>query len=151
MKPFQFSISIHASRERVWKTLWEDKTYRDWANFIDEGTYMVGELKAGNEVQFISSSSGYGVTSYVESLIPNVFVKLRHMADTKDMGNQNRENEWTGGTESYSLTDADGITTLTAEMDLPPELVELFQTIFPKALERVKELAENAGDHLAGI
>ena len=51
----QFSIEIQAPRERVWNTLWEDKTFRDWANIIDEGMYMEGVMKDGNEVQFISS------------------------------------------------------------------------------------------------
>lgn len=138
----QFSIEIKASQERVWNTLWEYKTFRDWGNFIDEGQYMVGEMKEGNEVQFISSSSGYGVTSLIEKLVPNQFVSLRQMADTQDSGRQEREKEWTGGTESYSLAEKDGATTLTVEIDVPPGLEEIFTESFPKALERVKFLAE---------
>ena len=60
MKEIQFSIEISASKERVWATLWEDITFRDWANIIDEGTYMKGVLNEGNEIQFISSENGYG-------------------------------------------------------------------------------------------
>ncbi len=37
MKKNQFTISINATKEKVWKTLWEDATFRDWANIIDEG------------------------------------------------------------------------------------------------------------------
>src|SRR5256712_7213366 len=105
MQKQRFSIEIKAPRERVWNTLWEDKTLRDWANIIDEGTYMVGELKEGNEVQFISSVSGYGVTSLVEKLTLNEFASFRQIADTKDRGEREREKEWTGGTESYSLAE----------------------------------------------
>ena len=138
----QFSIEIKAPIEKVWSTLWEDKTFRDWANIIDEGTYMVGEMKEGNEVQFISSSSGYGVTSFIEKLTPNEFVLFRHMADTKESGAQEREKDWTGGTESHSLVEEDGVTTLTVEFDVPTELEETFKVRFPKALKRVKILAE---------
>ena len=35
MKEIQFSIKINASKERVLATLWEDVTFRDWANMID--------------------------------------------------------------------------------------------------------------------
>ncbi len=142
MKKVQFSIEIKAPKEKVWNTLWDDKTFRDWSGIIDEGTHIVGELKAGNEVQFISSA-GYGVTSLVDKLEPNKFLLLRHKSDTMENGEQEREKEWTGGTESYSLAEKAGITILTAEMDMPPEQEELFKDIFPKALQRVKVLAEN--------
>jgi len=142
MQKQQFSIKIKAPRERVWNTLWEDKTLRDWANIIDEGMYMVGEMKEGNEVQFISSVSGYGVTSLVEKLVQNEFVSFRQMADTKNSGEREREKEWTGGTESYSLAENDGVTTLTVDIDVPPGQEETFKVRFPKALERVKILAE---------
>ncbi|MDP2647765.1 MAG: SRPBCC domain-containing protein [Candidatus Yanofskybacteria bacterium] len=142
MQKQQFSIEIKASRERVWNILWEDKTFRDWANIVDEGTYMAGEIKEGNKVQFISSVSGYGVTSLVEKLVPNEFVSFRQIADTKDSGEREREKEWTGGTESYSLAENDGVTTLTVNIDVPPGQEETFKVRFPKALERVKILAE---------
>ena len=79
MQKLQFSIEIKAPKETVWKTLWEDKTLRDWASIIDESTYMTGDLKEGNEVQFISSVSGYGVTSLVEKLVPDELVSFRQI------------------------------------------------------------------------
>lgn len=141
MKKLKFSIEIHAPKVRVWDTLWQDETFRDWASIIDEGTYMRGVLKVGNEIQFISGN-GYGVTSLVEKLVPNEFVLFRHMADTKDNGEQEQEKDWTGGTESHSLAEKDGVTTLTVEFDVPTELEEIFKIRFPKALERVKILSE---------
>ncbi|NTW72486.1 MAG: hypothetical protein HGA49_09625, partial [Eubacteriaceae bacterium] len=129
-------------KEKVWATLWEDATFRDWANIIDEGTYMKGVMKEGNEVQFISSVNGYGVTSLIEKLNPNEFVLIRHRADTKESGQQEREKEWIGGTESYSLTEKDGVTTLIVKTDVPKELEEIFNIRLPRALERIKTLAE---------
>lgn len=141
MKEMQFQVDIRAAKEKVWNILWQDQTFREWAGIIDPGTYMVGELKEGNELQFISGN-GYGVTSLVEELTPNEFLLLRHQADTQDSGKQEREKEWTGGKESYTLTEKDGTTTLTAAFDVPPEMEEYFKTNYPKALGRVKELAE---------
>jgi len=143
MKEMQFRVEINATKEKVWDTLWQDETLRQWAGIIDPGTYMTGELKEGGEVQFISAENGYGVTSLVEKLIPGEFLLLRHSADTQEAGKQEREKEWTGGAESYRLTDKDGVTTLTAAFDVPTELEEYFEINYPKALERVKELAES--------
>ena len=142
MKKLQFSIEIKAPREKVWNTLWEDKTFREWASIIDPETYMVGDLKEGNEVQFISSASGYGVTSLVEKLVTGEFLLLRHRADTQEDGKREREKEWTGGEESYSLTEKDGTTALTVTFGVPPELEEYFKVNYPKALKRVQVLAE---------
>ncbi len=143
MKRLQFTIDIQATREKVWATLWQDETFRQWAGLIDPGTYMEGDLKEGNEVQFISAENGYGVTSLVAKLTTNEFLLLKHSADTQESGAQEREKEWTGGEESYSLTEEAGLTTLTAAFDVPPEQEEYFKVNYPKALERVKELAEN--------
>jgi uncharacterized protein YndB with AHSA1/START domain len=141
MKEIQFLVEINATKEKVWDTLWQDETFRQWAGIIDPGTHLVGDLQQGNEVQFISAN-GYGVTSLVEKLTPGEFLLLRHSADTQDEGKREREKEWTGGAESYSLAEKDGSTTLTVAFDIPPEQEEYFKINFPKALERVKELAE---------
>jgi uncharacterized protein YndB with AHSA1/START domain len=137
----QFSMMISAPREKVWNTLWDDTTFRDWGNIIDEGQYMVGELKEGNIVQFLSAS-GYGVNSKVLKFVPYEFAQFTQIADTQDYGAQEREQEWTGGTESYALSETDGMTTVTVNIDVPPELEDTFAERFPKALERVKVLAE---------
>lgn len=142
MKELQFTIEIHASKEKVWDTLWDETTLRDWAGVIDPGTYMVGELAEGNEVQFISAENGYGVTSLVAKVIPAEYVLLKHRSDTQGSGAEVRDKQWTGGNESYSLTQHDGATTLTATFDVPTELEEIMSSSYPKAFARVKELAE---------
>lgn len=138
----QFTVEIKASKDKVWDTLWADATFREWASIIDPGTYMVGELKEGSEVQFISSENGYGVTSLVDTLVINEFLRLKHQADTQETGTLDRKKEWTGGEESYSLTESNGTTTLTIAFDVPPELENYFRENYPAAMERIKALAE---------
>lgn len=142
MREIKYTIEIKASKEKVWKTLWSNATYRDWADIIDEGLYMKGSLKKGKEIEFISSVNGYGVTSLVAELIPNEYVLFKHRADTQGSGMEERKNEWAGGTESYALSEKEGATELVVKMDVPTELDELFNERLPKALERIKKLAE---------
>jgi len=147
MKTLQFSVAISAAKETVWATLWQDASFRVWANFIDEGTYMKGTLQEGNEVQFLSAVNGYGVTSLVEKLRKNELLVLRHSADTKETGRRKRKKEWTGGLERYTLTENMGITTLQVELDTPEELETAFQQQFPQALACIKKLAEQNENH----
>lgn len=142
MKEIEFSIEINAAKEKVWSVLWEDVTFRDWAGIIDEGTYMKGVLEEGNEIQFISSVNGYGVTDFIEKLIPNEYVLFRHSSDTQEGGKQKREKEWTGGSESYFLSEDKGVTTLVVKSDIPKEQEEIFGKRFPEALTWLKTLAE---------
>ena len=142
MKNMELSIEIHASKDKVWATLWDDATFRDWASLIDEGTYMKGIMTEGNEIQFLSSLNGYGVTSLIAKLSPNEYVLFRHNADTKESGQQEREKEWTGGTESYSLSEKNGVTTLIVKIEVPQEQEETFRVRLPEALECIKTLAE---------
>ena len=143
MKELQFSIEIEATKEKVWATLWQDSTFREWAGLIDPGTYMVGEIKEGNELQFISAENGYGVTSLVETLIDGEFLLLRHQADTQEVGTKTREPEWTGSSESYELKEHDDHTTLIVTFEVPPQQEEYFTAAYPKALDRLKALAES--------
>lgn len=143
MNQMEFSIKIIAPRKRVWETLWNDAAFRDWASIIDEGTFMKGNLEEGKEVQFLSSSSGYGVTSLVESMVPHEYILFKHGADTKEMGRSERDREWTGGRESYRLVEEADATWLTVKTDVPPEQVKTFSHRLPLALERIKFLAES--------
>jgi len=137
MKKLQFSIKINSSKEKLWSVLWDDQSFRDWASLIDEGTYIKGEMKEGNEIQFISSVNGYGVTSLVSKLIPNEYVLFKHASDTQNIGTATRDKQWSGGSESYSLIEEKGQTVLTIKSEIPEDLVEIFNTSIPKALERI--------------
>lgn len=142
MHKLQFQIDIDATKEQVWDTLWQDKTFRDWAGIIDPGTYMVGDLKEGNEIQYISAENGYGVTSLVKKLVAGEYLLLAHSADTQDSGKRERDKEWTGGEESYTLSEKKGATTLAVAFDVPLQMEEYFRINYPKALERIKALTE---------
>lgn len=144
MNELRFSINIHASKQEVWRTLWNDNTFRQWADIIDPGTYMVGELREGQTVQFISSENGYGVTSLVEKVTPSEYLVLKHRADTQNIGTERRNDEWTGGSETYVLEEKNEEVRLTVTFDVPTEMKDYFKLKYPLALEKIKELAENA-------
>ncbi len=50
--------------------------------------------------------------------------------------------EWAGALENYTLKEADGITTLTVDIDIVDEFKDYFMKAFPGGLEQVKQLSE---------
>jgi len=141
MQKLHFSIDIKAPREKVWKVLWEDATFGDWTSVFAEGSYAVSDWKEGSKIQFLDPKSGGGMSSVIERKIPNEFMSFRHITEIKD-GKEQPPKEWSSALEEYALKDNNGMTTLTVELDAMDEYKEMFEDQFPKALAKVKELAE---------
>lgn len=142
MKRLQFSTTINAPRQAVWKALWDDASFRDWTSVFAEGSHAISDWNEGSPIRFLAPD-GSGMAAVIETKRPNEFMSFRHIAEIKD-GKEQPPAEWSGAHEDYRLEERAGITTLSVDMDAADEYREMFETTFPKALERVKTLAESA-------
>ena len=145
MEKINFNTSINAPKEKVWKVLWEDSSYRQWTNAFSEGSYAVTDnWKEGTEVKFLGPS-GEGMISRVAENRPNEYMSFEHlgmiMNGTEDR-NSEKAQEFAGAKENYTLTESDGVTELAIDMDISEEYKDMFMGMWPKALDKVKELAE---------
>ncbi len=144
MEKQTFSIEINAPREKVWEALWEDNSYREWTSPFTEGSHAVTDWKKGSKVLFLDGK-GSGMVSKIEENKPNEFMSFEHLGEVKD-GVEDTESEkvkaWAGAHENYTLKTVNGKTELTVDMDLNEEWKEYFVNTWPKALDKLKELAE---------
>ena len=145
MEKLNFSTSINAPKEKVWEILWDDAGYRIWTTaFAEDSNAKTDNWKEGSKVLFIDSK-GSGIVSMVAANKPNEFMSFRHLGEVKQ-GVEDTTSDavkiWAGSTENYTLTEGDGKTTLAIEMDIAPEFKEMFEKMWPIALENVKQLAE---------
>lgn len=141
MTRLQFSIDIHAPRDRVWKVLWDDATFRDWTSVFAEGSYALTDWNEGSTIRFLDPNSGGGMSSIIAQKRPYEFMSFKHVAEIKD-GQEQPPAEWSGALENYTLREINGATTLVVDLDAAEEYREMFEERFPKALQRVKALAE---------
>ncbi len=144
MKTLTFTTTIHSSRKKVWDILWSDAGYRQWTSVFTEGSYAVSDWQEGSKVLFLSPA-GEGMFSIINKKIPDAYMSFKHMGVVKDGIEQPptaASEAWAGATENYALEEKDGITTLTVTMDITAEFEQYFTDTFPKALQKVKELAE---------
>jgi uncharacterized protein YndB with AHSA1/START domain len=136
-----FSVDIAAPREKVWKVLWDDASYRDWTSAFAEGSSAVSDWNEGSTIRFVDPSGRSGMQAIIEQKRPAEFMSFRHEAEIKD-GQVQPPADWSGAHENYTLTTTDGRTRLTVELDTVDEYRQMFEKKFPQALQRVKELSE---------
>lgn len=144
MKQLNFSIQIKAPKDKVWSTLLDDKTYRQWTSIFSEGSYVVGNWQQGSKILFLDGK-GSGISSEVAKHIPNEYISIQHLgaiANGIEDFNSEETKKWSGALENYAVMEKNGTTTLDIEIDVTDDFEAYFQTTWPKALEKVKELAE---------
>ena len=140
MEKQTFNIRINATPEKVWNVLWEDASYRKWTAAFAEGSHAVTDWKKGSKVLFLDGK-GMGMFSTIADNVPNRFMSFKHLGEVKD-GQEMPASDWAGAMENYTLNKVNGHTELVVEMDINDEFKDYFTNTFPKALNRVKELAE---------
>jgi uncharacterized protein YndB with AHSA1/START domain len=143
MEPLEFSVDIAAPRERVWEVLWHEETFRDWTSeFADgsAGALLESDWEEGSRFEyFVGDAGSYGV---IETLVPAERVVFRHLGNIE--GGQDRpSNVGDRFVEEYRLEQAGDVTTLRLSQDAPPpEHRDMYEAAIPRALERLKQLAE---------
>ena len=144
MEKHYFNISIDAPAEEVWKILWNEATYPQWTAVFAEGSTAETDWKEGSKVVF-SDGKGEGMVATIVTNKPNEFMSIKHLGMVKD-GVEDLESkevkEWAGALENYTLKTVDGKTELVVDMDIAEAYKDYFLTTWPKALDKVKELAE---------
>jgi hypothetical protein len=76
---------------------------------------------------------------------PFEFISIEHLGFVKDGKEDTSSDEvkkWAGATENYTLTQNGGTTEVVVEMDSPDDYNEMFQDMWPRALQKLKTLAQ---------
>jgi len=145
MKKLESKIEIAASKQKVWDTMFNPETYKEWVNVSWPGSYYEGNWKQGENLRFISPGQGGTLATLVECR-PYEFILAKHIAVINADGTEDRDSEiakgWIGTTESYTFTENNGKTELKTEMNTSPEWEKMFTDGWPKALAKLKEICE---------
>ncbi len=152
MKTLKFSVHIAAPREVVWNIMWGKESSKKWLSVFQEGSYAVTDWNEGSKIMFLSPD-GDGMNSVIQRKIPNELMSFKHQNVIKQGAEQSTSDEdmnWEGATENYYLHEEDGITQLRVEIETTEEYVKYFETAFPMALKKIKDLAEVPKGMLVG-
>lgn len=149
MQKINFSIIINAPKEKVWNTMLEDKTYRQWTAAFNEGSYYKGDWSKGSKILFLGPNPETGKEGGMVSRIAEnklyEYISIEHLGIINDGVEDTSSDEvkqWAGSLENYTFKDLNGKTELLVEMDINEDYKEMFEGMWPNALQKLKELAE---------
>lgn len=145
MKKFAFKITIKADKRKVWTTMLNADTYKQWIEPSWPGSTFIGSWKEGQTIRFISRS-GEGTQAFLQEVKPYECIKATHNAIVLRDGSEDRNSEmakgWVGITESYYFTEKNGETEVTVEINTKPAWESMFSDGWPAALAKLKEIVE---------
>ena len=148
MQKLNFSIVINASKEKVWNTMLEDKTYRIWTEVFSKGSHYIGDWSKGSKILFLGPNENGEMGGMVSRIKENKlyeYISIEHLGvveNGKEDTTSDAVKQWAGSLENYTFKNKDGKTELLVDMDINDEYKEMFEGMWPKALQKLKEISE---------
>jgi hypothetical protein len=149
MEKLQIEIDINAPKQKVWHTMLDDVTYRQWTTPFSEGSYYKGDWSKGSKIIFLGPNPETGKEGGMVSRIAEnklyEFISIEHLGMINDGVEDTTSEEvkkWTPAFENYTFKEVNGKTTILVDMDINDEYKEMFEGMWPKALQKLKELCE---------
>lgn len=148
MKKLQFSITIDAPREKVWETITNKESYEEWTKVFEPTSSYRGEWKTGSKIMFVSKGEDgaeSGMLAEIAEARHPEFISIRHLGMVNNGVEDTTSEEvqaWAPAYENYTLTEVEGGTELTVDQDMMESYEEMFTEMWPKALEKLKEMSE---------
>lgn len=145
MKTLNFSITINAPVEKVYKTMLALDTYKEWTAAFEPTSYYEGDWTPGSKIKFLSARGG-GMYSEIAENKQNEFVSIRHLGMIDANGVIDTESDevkvWAPSYENYTFVDMGNDTEVKVDLRVPEEWEEMFNESWPKALLKLKEICE---------
>ena len=147
MPKLHYSILIRAPKEKVWKTMLDDETYRKWTDVFSPGSHYIGDWSKGSKILFLApgEKGTMGMVSRIRDNRPYEFISIEHLGlvqNGKEDTSSAAVKDWEGNHENYTFKEKEGVTEVFVDLDTPDELKEFLESSWPRALQKLKELAE---------
>ncbi len=148
MEHLHYTIHINAPQKTVWDTMLGESTYKQWASVFNpdstaEST-VEGGWEEGSDIRFLGKDADgtvSGMIGKIQVSRPGEFISIKYSGEIM----RGKESAYAPDElyfENYTFKKKDGGTELIVDIDVKDEYKDMFNDMWPKALEVVKELAE---------
>ncbi|MEN9355055.1 MAG: hypothetical protein RL318_2380, partial [Fibrobacterota bacterium] len=110
----------------------------------------VGDWSQGSKIHFLAPDHATGklggMVSRIQENRLHEHISIEHLGMVND-GTEDTTSEsvqiWSGLHENYTFKEKDGGTEVLVDMDITEDFKEMFEEMWPHALQKLKELAES--------
>ena len=148
-----YQVSINAPKEKCsdfMLGLSDISTYEQWTSIFNPTSTYDGSWEKGSKIKFVGvgeNGKRSGMVSRIAEHIPNEFVSIEHYGifeDDVEITEGPQVESWAGGQENYTYQSDGDATKITVEVDVTDDHATWFDENYPLALEKLKEVIENA-------
>lgn len=149
MKRLNFNTQIEAPSSHVYNTMLGKETYKQWTAEFNPTSDYEGSWDKGSTILFIGinkEGKKEGMVAEIKENILNSFVSIQHIGlvdGDKQITEGPAVEGWAGAIENYTFADENGVTTVTIDVDCNEEYMDYFKETWPKALNKLKQIAES--------
>lgn len=148
MEHLHYSTHINAPQRKVWDTMLGEATYKQWSSVFNPDpsaeSYVEGDWNEGSDIRFLGKDKDgtvSGMIGKIQESRPGEFVSIKYSGELL----QGKETIYGPDElyfENYTFKEKDGGTEVVVDIDAKDEYKDMFNDMWPKALEKLKELAE---------
>ncbi len=149
MKRLNFSIDINASVIKVYDIMLGKDTFKQWTAVFNPTSDFEGSWEKGETIHFVgvdNDGNKGGMIGVIKENVPLEHVSIYYIGIV-DKGQEITEGplveEWANAYENYYYRENENITTVSVEIDSNDKMVDYFNTHYPQALEKLKQMCES--------
>jgi len=148
MEKLHYSININAPKEKVWDTMLNLDTYKQWTEVFSPGSTYKGDWSKGSKILFLGPAEhgDMGMVSRIADNQPYKFISIEHVGEVMngvEDTTSDKVKRWAGAHENYTFRENNGSTEVSVDVDTVEEYADMFKDMWPKALQKLKEITEN--------
>lgn len=154
MENLHFSIVIGVPKKKVWEVMLGEETYPLWSDLFMPGSYFEGDWSKGSKIFFLAPDESGKMSGTVFRIKENKqyeFISMENIGMVKDGKEDTTSKEATvyaGALENYTFKEIDGKTEVLVDlspvMDIPDDYKDMYQDMWVRALQKLKELVEKS-------
>lgn len=148
MKKLHLEIHINATQEKVWETITTLNYYQEWTKEFNPTSTFEGGWNTGDSIRFIGvdekGEKGGMISEIAESRKPE-YISIRHLGyimNGQEDTTSDAVKAWAPAYENYTIRQEGEGVTFIVDQDLEDSYEEMFKELWPKALQKIKEISE---------
>lgn len=143
-----FEKIIRSDSKKIFKIMFDKKTWSEWTSAFNPTSHFTGNWEKGSRMLILGTDQDGtigGMSSRIRENIPGKYMSIEYLGlikNGKEVTDDPGAEGWKGAMENYTFTSKGKVTLLSVDCDVQKGYIQYFETTWPKALNKLKEICE---------